>query len=280
MIRRLLRRLSGAQPSDPWRAQLVHDFVYGGHGAAYGFTKEEARALVADFEAIQRSVESGTSMSVHLALARALLDIPPSVEGDVVECGCWKGASSCSLSRVCQRIGRRLLVCDSFQGLPDDGTKRHVGMHTGVYGHYREGMFAATLQEVRDNVARFGAPDVCEFVPGFFQDSLAQLHRPVAFAFLDVDLEQSTRDCLLHLWPRLVEGGYLFADDAGDLEVVKVYFDEPWWREHLGQSAPGFVGSGCGLPLSPKYSSIGYTRKLGAFDPAQWQRMPFLHYPE
>jgi hypothetical protein len=40
------------------------------------------------------------------------------------------------------------------------------------------------------------------------------------------------------------------------------------------------VGSGCGLPLSATYSSLGYTRKFGAFEEAAWRRMPFLHYPE
>ena len=171
-------------------------------------------------------------------------------------------------------------MCDSFQGLPDEGEKRHVGLHTGVYGHYQQGMFAGSEAEVRNNIALHGLLDPCEFLPGYFEDSLAQLKRPVAFAFLDVDLEQSTRDCLRYLWPLLVDGGFVYADDAGDLDVVKTYFDDPWWQAQLGQPAPGFVGSGCGLPLSPEYSSIGYTRKLGDFDPTQWKRMPFLHYPE
>ena len=263
-----------------WTAQLIDDFIHRPYGEAYGLTPKERQTLVESFQRNIATIQSGTPLSVHLVLAREILQIPPTVVGDVVECGVWKGACSASLSLVCQRTERRLKVCDSFQGLPDDGTKRHVGLHTRVYGHYQAGQFTGTLDEVRENIARGGALSVCDFIQGFFEDSLHQIDSPVAFAFLDVDLESSTRDCLKALWPRLVTDGLLYCDDAGDLDVVRVYFDEPWWQETLHFPAPGFVGSGCGLPLSPTYTSIGYTRKTGAFDPSQWRKVPFLHYPE
>jgi O-methyltransferase len=226
-------------------------------------------------------VPSGTPPLVHEALAEAVLSLPVETAGEVVECGAWKGASSAALSLVCRVAGRRLRVCDSFQGLPDEGGGRHVGLHTRVYGHYRAGMFAGSLEEVRDTIARFGAPEVCDFVPGFFAERLAgALGEPVAFAFLDVDLAGSTRDCLAAIWPRLVPDGLIYSDDAGDLEVVRVFFDEAWWQGTLGCAAPGFVGSGCGLPLRPGHCSLGYTRKVTAFDPAAWRRVPFLDYPD
>jgi len=276
VVRRELARLAG----EPWSAQLVSDFIEGGYGACYGVSADERRNLVRRFRQNTETIQSGTSPLVHLLLARAILSIPPDVAGDIIECGVWKGASTASLSIVCSRVGRRLVVCDSFEGLPDDGLKRHTGLHTGVYGHYQEGMFRGAEQEVRANVERCGAIEACTFVKGFFNESLRQLSSPISFAFLDVDLESSMRDCLRHIWPLLVDGGYVYTDDAGDLDVVKVFFDDPWWRETLGCRAPGFVGSGCGLPLNPAHSSIGYTRKLDHFDPAEWQRVSFLHYPD
>ncbi len=265
---------------NPWAAQALREFMEGGCGAAYGLGRVEKTRLAGQFARNTREIESGTASIVHTLLAMEILSIPPEVKGDVVECGVWKGASSASLSLVCQAVGRRLKVCDSFQGLPDDALRRHTGMHTGVYGHYKEGMFHGALEEVRENITRHGAVDACDFIEGFFAESLTALDGPVAFAFLDVDLESSTRDCLRHIWPRLVENGAIYSDDAGDLDVVRVYFDEPWWRENLGCAAPGFVGSGCGLPLSATYSSLGYTRKHTQFDPARWRRVPFLHYPD
>jgi len=280
VFRALFARELRALGATSWTAHLIEDFIREPYGTGYGVNSTERETLVKAFQRNVSEIESGTSAAVHVLLAREILQIPRAIPGDVVECGVWKGACSASLSLVCQRTGRRLKVCDSFQGLPDEGPRRHVGLHTRVYGYYQAGQFASPMDEVRENIRRCGALEACDFVAGFFADSLRQIEDPVAFAFLDVDLESSTRDCLRALWPLLVEDGQIYSDDAGDLAVVRVYFDAPWWQAELGCGAPGFVGSGCGLPLSPAYSSIGYTRKLGAFDPAQWRKMPFLHYPE
>ncbi|MBI2423822.1 MAG: class I SAM-dependent methyltransferase [Candidatus Hydrogenedentes bacterium] len=280
LFQRVLRHELAALGAQDWSAAIVDRFIHGPSGADYGVGAGAKAELAAAFRAVTQHVPSGTAPIVHVVLAEAILSIPRETEGVVVECGCWKGASSASLSRVCALTGRRLVVCDSFAGLPGDGMRRHVGVHTGVYGYYREGMFAGALDEVQANIRAWGAIEVCDFVPGFFSESLKALHSPVALGFLDVDLESSMRDCVRAIWPLLVEGGYLYSDDAGDLDVVKVFFDTAWWRETLDCSAPGFVGSGCGLPLSPSYSALGYARKLGAFEESAWKRAGFLHYPE
>jgi len=279
VMQALVRRELGALGAQPWSAAVLDDFINGPCGSEYGITAGEKKALADQFRRITQSIESGTAPLVHAVLAKEILSLPPSLKGDVIECGVWKGASAAALSLVCQRTGRRLKVCDSFQGLPPDHPRPHVGLHTRVYGYYQEGMFHGDLEEVRNNIRTHGALDVCDFIPGFFAESLRGLNGPLVFAFLDVDLESSTRDCLKALWPLLAEDGLIYSDDAGDLEVVRVYFDEAWWREHLHCPAPGFVGSGCGLPLSPSFSSLGYTRKLGAFREDAWKRAPFLHYP-
>lgn len=277
--RAMIRRVLQVRGPECWGDLLLDRFVVGDAGAAYGLGAREKRELVAAFGRIAGSVQSGTSPLVHAALAEALLSLPRETRGDVVECGAWKGASTAALSLVCRATGRRLKVCDSFQGLPDEGLRRHTGLHTRVFGYYQPGMFAGTLEEVQEHVRRFGAPEVCDYIAGFFAESLRALRDPVAFAFVDVDLVDSTRDCLRAIWPLLAEDGLIYTDDAGDLEVVKVYFDEPWWQAELGCPAPGMVGSGCGLPLSPAYSSLGYTRKITAFREEAWRRVGFLHYP-
>lgn len=280
VVQRIVRHELEKLAAEPWSGALIADFIDGNAGDAYGVTAAEKEVMIAAFRRCNADIPSGTSPLVHVVLAREILSIPPDVKGDVVECGAWKGASSASLSLVCARVGRKLWVCDSFQGLPDDGLQRHEGLHTGVYGYYREGMFEGALEEVRANIVRCGRIDACEFVKGFFAESLKALHGSLVFAFLDVDLVSSTRDCLRHLWPLLVEDAAIYTDDAGDLDVVKVFFDDAWWQETFGTPAPGYVGSGCGLPLNPKCSSIGYTRKRTRFDAAQWRRAPFLYYPE
>jgi hypothetical protein len=119
-------------------------------------------------------------------------------------------------------------------------------------------------------------PQVCRFIKGFFSETLPHLNESVAFAFLDVDLASSLRDCARYLWPLLPEGGEIWTDDSCDMECVRVWFDDDWWGENLGMRSPGYVGSGCGLPLSPDFTSLGYTRKVSdpskAYSKVEWLR--------
>jgi O-methyltransferase len=276
----LVRQALDRQIAQSLEAYIVRDFVTGSYGEAYGVNKRARLKLVECFERNNQEIQSGTSRVIHTVLSREILSIPPHVKGDVIECGVWKGASTASLSLVCRIVGRRLLVCDSFEGLPDDGLKPHVAPHFGIYGYYRQGMFCGRLEEVRGNVHAFGDLEMCDFVPGFFSSSLYSLPSPLVFAFLDVDLVSSTQDCLRHIWPRLVEGGTIYTDDAGDMDVVRVFFDEVWWQQNLKCAAPGYVGSGCGLPLNPRYSSLGYTRRRSHFRASEWQKAAHLYYPD
>ena len=295
ILKRVLRPLYGAFVSTmreiisqevsrvattPWDGYIIQDFVQGEYGEAYGTTSRDRAQLVEHFKRNTRQIQSGTSALIHTILAREILSIRPHVTGDVIECGVWNGASTASLSLVCGIVGRRLLVCDSFEGLPDDGLKLHLAPHFGHYGFLKQGMFCGRLDEVRENLRRFGALEVCDFVPGFFSESLKALSRPLVFAFLDVDLVSSTQDCLRYIWPLLVEGGMIYTDDAGDMDIVRVFFDEAWWQENLQSPPPGYIGSGCGLPLNPRYSSFGYTRKLTQFKPKMWKRASHLYYPD
>jgi hypothetical protein len=158
--------------------------------------------------------------------------------------------------------------------------ERHLMPHTGHYGYYRQGMFCGSLDEVRDNIKVYGDITSCKFIKGPFSESLKVLSQPLVFAFFDVDLVSSTKDCLRYIWPLLVDGGTIYTDDWVDLDVVRVFFDEPWWRENLHCASPGYIGSGCGVPLGGGISALGYTRKMMKFREEKWSRASFLHYPE
>lgn len=248
----------------PW---IARDFVRGrqDYGHAYGVTRADRARLLKLFERNLTKINGGTQLFHHIVLAREVLSIPKEAKGDVIECGACKGLSSSALSLACKLVGRRLLVCDSFEGLPADD---HVSVvyHAGYTVAYEGGMMAGSLDLVKGNIAKYGAIEACEFIKGFFGESLKALRDPIAFAFIDVDLVSSTRDCLQHIWPLLIDDGRFYTDDALDLDCVKVFFDDAWWQQTLGRPAPGFVGSGCGLAVYPSHSSLGYTRKFSGVD--------------
>jgi O-methyltransferase len=284
LLTKLARSLSNEsleKPSSRSLEELVLEKFYRDEvGSAFNLGRNKKAELVERFKANTSEIPSGTAWLYHVIIAQEILSVPPAILGDVIECGCWKGASTASLSLVCRLVGRKLIVCDSFEGLPNDDVQiAHQYPHLKVYGFYKSGMYAGRLDEVKANVQRYGEISVCQFVPGFFSDTLIVLTEPIAFAFLDVDLASSTRDCLKYIWPLLVDGGAIFSDDSCDMEVVRVWFDEEWWRREVGERAPGYIGSGCGLPLDPNFSSLGYARKLGKAEQV-YSRVPWLHYPD
>ena len=194
-----------------------------------------------------RRIPTGTSHRCHLAMALKLLETPPDTAGDVMECGTWKGGSAANLSLVCRMVGRKLRVFDSFQGLPklDPRDREASG--------YQMGDYLGTLDEVKTNVSRFGAIECCEFVEGWFEDTLPTLSDPVLLAFLDVDLEASLDTCVKNIWPHLVDGGYIFTDECVGTDYTALFYSERWWKSHFAQTPPGLIGAGSGLPLGEYY---------------------------
>jgi O-methyltransferase len=195
----------------------------------------------------KHSIPTGTSFKAVLAMAVKLFEIPPHVKGDVVECGTWKGGTAASLSLACQIVGRRLVVCDSFEGLPtaDIRDREAAG--------YRPGDYCGTLNEVRSNIAKFGDIGVCEFVQGWFRDTLPGLNRRIVLAFVDVDYEASLNTCILNLWPHLDEAGYIFIDEFVGTDYCALFYSERYWREHFNRNPPGLIGAGSGLALGEYY---------------------------
>ena len=93
------------------------------------------------------------------------------------------------------------------------------------------------IEEVKTNIARYGDLSVCVFMPGYFEKSLAGFTHPIAVAFVDVDLTESTRQILRGVWPNLVEGGVVFVHDATDSKIASLLDDQAFWRE-MGTNLP------------------------------------------
>jgi O-methyltransferase len=194
-----------------------------------------------------RRITTASPYVVHLAMALKILETPPDLKGDVIECGTYKGGSAANLSLVCRITGRKLKIYDSFEGLPA-GEK---GDRAAKY--YQKGEFAGTLEEVKLNIRRYGAIECCEFVKGWFNETLPKLDSPVLLAWIDVDLESSLHTCVKNIWPNLVSTGFLFIDEALDTDHVSLFYSEAWWHKYFNCNPPGLIGAGTGLPLGQYY---------------------------
>ncbi len=149
---------------------------------------------------------AGTSSMEMLHLANHLYVLNSyDVPGAVLECGCFKGFSSCCLSHACAFLSRELIVADSFQGLP-------TPVNTDAQ-YYQAGDFKGTYDEVRRHMRMFGLPNCAEFVQGFFSSSLNGWNRPLAMLWMDVDLYQSTMDVLDRVFSALDPHGAMFCHE-------------------------------------------------------------------
>jgi len=205
---------------------------------------------------IHLSLECGHNPREALHILEEIVELPDDAPGAVVECGAFLGGSTAKLSLAASLVGRKLIVCDSFEGLPEvsdkDHTERKPDFITGAY--------QGRLDLVSANVARLGKLDCVEFVRGWYGQSLGQLSgKPIACAFWDVDLHDSFHDCIRALWPELNPGAKVFIHDVDREPVVDAFSDPTWWHDEMHDEPPGVIGAHSGLsPLSPL---IGYATK-------------------
>lgn len=127
------------------------------------------------------------------------LQVARGVDGDFMECGAFRGASTCSLSWAAAMLGRRLHVADSFEGLPD------VGQSADAF--YQPGQFACDAEAFLHNLSTLGVPGVVTMIEGWFDTSLVGFDTPLAMVWLDVDLERSVEDALDGVLGALQPGG-------------------------------------------------------------------------
>jgi hypothetical protein len=175
------------------------------------------------------------------------------VPGDVMECGTYKGFSACCLSWVCNYLGRRLIVADSFAGLPENSTDPY----------YKKGDFCGQIDEVRANLEDFGRIAQVDFIQGFYETSLRGFDRPLCLLWMDVDLYESAMDILNNVFPFLSSGGVMISHELfaerdfdngllkptiGPSKALNAFFSE---RGLSYQAMPLENGSGLVVPCQP-----------------------------
>ena len=147
-----------------------------------------------------------------------------NVPGDLLEAGVWRGGMTILMRAVLGAYcdtSRRVWVVDSFCGLPLPD--KNVDSWW-----WRPGDMSASLEEVKENFARYGLlDDQVKFVKGFFEDSLPTASiSELSVLRVDADLYQSTLDVLENLYPKLSHGGYAIFDDYQNLPECKRAIDE------------------------------------------------------
>jgi hypothetical protein len=134
------------------------------------------------------------------------------VQGDIAEVGTSRGGSARLIGEYSS--GKTIHVFDTFEGLPEPGPQDP---------RFSKGEYSCSLGKVQEYLK--GLP--VEFHKGIFPHSSTNVrNRRFSFVHLDVDLYQSTLDCLNFFYPRLSLGGIIISHDYTTAEGVDLAFDE------------------------------------------------------
>lgn len=214
---------------------------------------ERAEGFHQLYEEAQRATQMGDSDNAlrrqrHYILQMAIQSVSDG-EGQVAECGCWRGLSSYQIATYLESWSSpKFHIFDSFEGLSsfkaeDEGAH---GVPSSNRLSVRE-QFACSLEAVRSNLQKF---DFIEYHPGWIPERFSDVSKEAfAFVHIDVDMYQPTRDSLQFFFPRLVPGGLIVFDDYG-------FAGFPGARKAVDEYLGGVAGSEYRFLSTPSGSAV------------------------
>lgn len=161
------------------------------------------------------------------------------IEGDLVECGVYKGGSAMMMAYSLTHFGcnknRKIFLYDTFEGMPEpsEADKNLQGVEAGAL--LRKGPKETNpiwcygpLVEVRENMFSTGYKmENIIFVKGKVEDTIPEtMPGKISVLRLDTDWYSSTIHELTHLYPLLVSLGVFIIDDYGHWQGARQAVDE------------------------------------------------------
>jgi O-methyltransferase len=176
------------------------------------------------------------------------------IPGAFAECGVWRGGSVLAMILTLQRLGvqdRDLYLYDTFEGMTapsehdtsqfdepalDTWSRATAGGRRAWDYFFQPDEFG--LESVKGLLLGTGYPaERIHFEVGPVEQTLPeQAPDEIALLRLDTDWYESTRHELVHLYPRLADGGVLIIDDYGHWEGCRRAVDE-----YFSQLAPALL---------------------------------------
>lgn len=175
---------------------------------------------------------SNPRLKATLILVKAALVLPAM--GDIVETGVNAGGSACVIMRFLMEYDachRKFWGFDSFSGFPT--TAKEDGVW-GVGG--KKGDMAVSQETFEGNLMKWNAWDNSTIVvtKGYFSETLPRSNvSSISLLRLDGDIFISTWDALVHLYPKVVPGGYVYVDDYGSFQGCREAVDRYRSRHHI-----------------------------------------------
>jgi len=162
-----------------------------------------------------------------------------NIEGDLVECGVWRGGSAMTIALALKEMGkedREIYLYDTFTGMStptDKDVSKFWGKASDIFLTTRtsedtSNWCLSPLDEVKNNLKKTSySKEKIHYIKGKVEDTIPEtMPKKIALLRLDTDWYTSTKHELIHLFPKLSKNGILILDDYGDWEGAKKAVDE------------------------------------------------------
>ena len=140
------------------------------------------------------------------------------LEGNVAECGCWKGHSSYIIATILKRYNfiQKFSIFDSFEGGLSDKQDEDMNSRQNLNQNEiaKEKLaFSSMESDLHKALKPFNFYDLYKgWIPERFNEVSSQ---EFIFVHLDVDLYQPTLDSLDFFYSKLKKNGVIIVDDYG-----------------------------------------------------------------
>jgi hypothetical protein len=145
-------------------------------------------------------------ISIVLNLEEILVE--GNVQGAIAEVGVYKGNTACLLAYYAKKYDRKCFLFDTYQGFD----KRDL---EGIDGKFKNGEFSDTSLDSVKRVIGAEAVDNCQFIKGYFPESIPDYLNIERFAIvsLDCDLYKPMKAGLTWFYPRMQNGAIFLLHD-------------------------------------------------------------------
>lgn len=162
-----------------------------------------------------------------------------NIEGDLVECGVWKGGNVLGMMEYCQRynINKNIWLYDTFQGMTEP-SDIDVDIHNSPAKKILQSIKCyCPIDNVKENLSKSSFPQKnLRYVVGDVNITLKNndnIPSAISLLRLDTDWYDSTLIELTVLFPLLSNNGILIIDDYGHWNGCKKATDEYFSSQNI-----------------------------------------------
>lgn len=161
-----------------------------------------------------------TAGSANINIIIDLLKNTNNLDGDVAECGVFKGSTIVGIGYYLKTTNsdKKVLGFDSFEGFSGDDLNSDLSFSMTDDIKNEAKLFKNnSFERVEKKLKMVNVSDNIELIKGYFNETLPNYSsKSFCFVHLDCDLYEPYKYCLDFFYPRMVKGGIILFDEYND----------------------------------------------------------------